>query len=426
MERKKKGKIPQKFSKNRSRFREKRGEHDQRHGMGWMIAIILEDGPVTLSEIEKEFRTAIRRFGFFNDFVLGKKKGKKSSFREEILDSLTEMINNDQVLKVGERYQLTGIGIERAKKGRSEIGHLVTRITHLSKPETASKITLIIHLVLAAVKLPAGFLSGSVGLINDAMDTLLDGLSSLMVFFGIRFKKENVVNVFLIILMLFTGGFTLFKAVNRFFVPFNPVVDWFAFAAAITSAVVCFVLWLYQRYVGLRNASMVLITQSVDSRNHVIVAVGVFAGLVASLLKFSFLDTFVGLFVSILIFKSVIELTIDVLRARGDEEVDLSRYRFGIYEKFRKNQLKNWMLYEVRRKDGFTKESLLERTEEAIDFHKSIILKSLGLAQKLEISNTVKEGVQELLDENLLRDDGNLHITKKGRNQLKRQMRKLI
>jgi len=72
--------------------------------------------------------------------------------------------------------------------------------------------------------------------------------------------------------------------VCRFFVPFEPEVDWFTFAATIVSALVCLALWVYQRYVGLRSGSLAFITQSVDSRNHVIVAASVTAGLIGSLL----------------------------------------------------------------------------------------------------------------------------------------------
>jgi hypothetical protein len=40
-----------------------------------------------------------------------------------------------------------------------------------------------------------------------------------------------------------------------------------------------------------RSANVALITQSIDSRNHVIVAASVTAGLVAALLHFALLDT---------------------------------------------------------------------------------------------------------------------------------------
>jgi hypothetical protein len=66
-------------------------------------------------------------------------------------------------------------------------------------------------------------------------------------------------------------------------------------SAVILFALVCLLLWVYQRFVGLRSGSLALIAQSVDSRNHVIVAASVTAGLVASLLRFGLLDTFVGL-----------------------------------------------------------------------------------------------------------------------------------
>ena len=117
--------------------------------------------------------------------------------------------------------------------------------------------------------------------------------------------------------MLGTGGFTLYEAVHRFFVPFEPEVDGFTFLAAILSALVCGALYLYQRFVGLRSGSLALITQSVDSRNHVIVAVSVTAGLVASLFQFPLLDTLVGLAVAILILKSGVELAIETLRTFG-------------------------------------------------------------------------------------------------------------
>ncbi len=91
---------------------------------------------------------------------------------------------------------------------------------------------------------------------------------------------------------------------------------------------------------------MALITQSVDSRDHVIVAVSVTAGLIASLLRFPLLDTLVGLAVAVLILKSVVELTVETLRHLGEEEVDLSRYKTGFlerHEQFRQAQLRKQM-----------------------------------------------------------------------------------
>ena len=90
--------------------------------------------------------------------------------------------------------------------------------------------------------------------------------------------------------------------------------SWFTFLATLLSAVFCVGLWVHQRYVGLRSGHLALITQSVDSRNHVIVAAGVTAGLVAALLRYPLLDTLVGLAVALLILKSAVELAVEILR----------------------------------------------------------------------------------------------------------------
>ncbi len=149
---------------------------------------------------------------------------------------------------------------------------------------------------------------------------------------------------------------------RRFFVPFEPEVDWFTFAATIVSALVCLVLWVYQRYVGLRSGSLALITQLVDSRNHVIIAASVTAGLIGSLLRFPLLDTLVGLAVAVLILKSAVELAVETVRSLGEEEVDLSRYEFGIvggYGQFRQVQLRDWMLYLVEKHGVQTRTELI-------------------------------------------------------------------
>jgi divalent metal cation (Fe/Co/Zn/Cd) transporter len=129
----------------------------------------------------------------------------------------------------------------------------------LAQLQTVSQVGLGVHLGLAAPKLPAALLSGSVGLLNDASDTLLDGLSSVLVFLGLRFDKERAVSVVLVLLMLITGVGTFYEAVRRFFVPYEPKVDWFAFLATIVSALVCGALYLYQCFVGLRTGSVALI-----------------------------------------------------------------------------------------------------------------------------------------------------------------------
>jgi divalent metal cation (Fe/Co/Zn/Cd) transporter len=69
------------------------------------------------------------------------------------------------------------------------------------------------------LKPPAALLSGSVGLLNDATDTLLYGFSSSVVYFGIRLHRERAVSLVLVIVMLATGVAMPYEAGRRFSVP---------------------------------------------------------------------------------------------------------------------------------------------------------------------------------------------------------------
>jgi Co/Zn/Cd efflux system component len=352
------------------------------YGQSWEIAAALWDGPKTLPEIVDHFYSYIRMLGLFRvTRRMERRHGKMAQRIEEALKALEE---RGWVVREGERYALTPVGREEAEKPLADMRRTHALLRKLAQPQTVSQIGLVVHWGLAALKLPAALLSGSIGLLNDATDTLLDGLSSALVYLGLRFDKERAVNLVLVLLMLGTGGFTFYEAVRRFFVPFEPEVDWFTFLAAVLSALVCWALYLYQRFVGVRSGSVALITQSVDSRNHVIVAASVTAGLIASQLQFPLLDTLVGLTVAILILRSAVELAVETIRSLGDEDVDLSRYEMGLaswYERFRRAQLRDWMPYLIETGGAQTRSELMAQARQALDFSGNPMLWQLGLRQ---------------------------------------------
>jgi cation diffusion facilitator family transporter len=404
----------------RPRRHRQRGKRDHSD----MIAICLSDGPRTVAEIEKQFIVLPRRFGLFIE-LFDRESIDRGDLTLDLLSDLERMREAGWVVHLEERYALTALGHEKAAErlaGLRRAGRLARKLV---QPQTVSKVSLAVHLGLAALKLPAGILSGSIGLINDAVDTLLDGLASLLVYVGFRLNRERAVNVVLDLLMLGTGGFTLYEAVKRFFTPFEPEVNWATFLAAVLSALVCLALWGYQRYVGLRSGSVALITQSVDSRNHVIVAVGVTAGLVASLLHFDLLDTLVGLAVAILILKSAVELGIETIRSLREGDVDLSRYSMGLverYAQFRRAQLCDWMLYLVEKEKVATEAELRARAGQALDFGDNPALRGLGLDRQSEAGDLVEQSLHTLYERGWLVGEEQLNATDAGREHLSRLM----
>jgi hypothetical protein len=398
----------------------KQSSGDERHSRyigDIRVAATLLDGPKALEEIVH------RSYGYLIPLGLLKKTERLARDQTtSVKERLEDLMERGWIVREGEQYALTSLAREEVNKRLSQMGETGALIRRFLLPQNVSKVTLGVHLGLAALKLPAALLSGSVGLLNDATDTLLDGLSSLLVFLGIHFKKERAANVVLVMLMLATGILTLYEAGRRFFVPFKSDVDWFAFLAAILSALVCLALWAYQRYVGLRSGIMALIIQSVDSRNHVIVAVGVTAGLVASLLRFSLLDTLVGLGVALLILKSAIELAVEIVRSLGEEEIDLSRFEFGIaapFHRFLQSQLRDWMLYLVVKKGIRTRAELVARASQALDFNQIPAVRAMELAQgKRKDAEVVERSLTELFQRGWLTGEERLSVTDAGRKRL--------
>jgi Co/Zn/Cd efflux system component len=396
--------------------------HRKGHDAGDMIIICLSDGPKRMDQIERYFIELPRRFGVFMELV-DQESLQGGEFAQSLLVDLEKLISRGCVVRKGSEFALTTLGQQEASRRLEGLNHFKFIVNNFLQPQVVSKVSLAVHFLLAILKLPAGWLSGSIGLTNDALDTLLDGVCSLLVLLGLRYERERLVNAVLVVIMLLTGSYTFYEAVQRFFIPHQPQVNSFVFFCAIFSAVLCAALGFYQRYVGLRSAHLALITQSVDSRNHVIVALGVTAGLVAAQLRFPLLDTLVGLAVASLILKSAIELLIETVKTLKGEETDFTRFRPAIldrYDRFRKDQLRDWLLYLLGKEGNLSRHELHERARQTLDFTANPALRGLGLSQQVDVYDQVELSIQQLLEKGWITAGEHLSVSSLGRERLKK------
>ena len=401
---------------NKQRPQRRRHGHD---GVD-MITICLSDGPKTIAQLEQHFIELPRRFGMFIE-LFDREALELGHLTDSIAEDLQNMVRKGLVEQQGDSFQLTDHGREKYSVQAIRIHEFERLLRILASPVSVGKVSLAVHFLLALVKLPAGIISGSIGLLNDGIDTLLDGLSSLLVLIGIRFKKERLSNLTLVVLMLATGAITLVEALQRLFNPVSPQVDWFTFSSALLSAVLCTGLYFYQRFVGLRSGSLALVTQSVDSRNHIIIAVSVIAGLIAALLDFSLLDTIVGLIVALIILYSAIELTIETVKNFRSGEPDLSHFSMGItqrYHQFRTNQLRSWLLFIIEEENLTDRDQIIRRALQELDFSANPALAQLGLNNTLRSADELEHELSIMQQDGLLEDSGLLKLTDIGRQQL--------
>ena len=385
-------------------------------GFPRQVLMILDEGDTDLLEIQSGFIRFMHHFGYYGreDNIAGY---TEDVFEESILEAIEKLKLEGAIIQEGEVFSLTPEGRHRAEEMQREFQNLGRWIERLLHPQTVALVGLGVHIVLAVLKLVAGFISGSIGLISDGMDTAVDGFSSILLYLGLRLNLEKVVNVILVILMVGVGIFTAYEAVKRILIPEVIEVNFLTFSIAIVSGLVCLLLSYYQRYVAARSKQQALIAQAVDSRNHAVVALGVIAGLLATLLRFPLLDTLVGLAVAALILKSGYELAIEMLKSLRGEEVDFSRYELDFVEEyrlFRNQKLDEWLLYIISAEPSLTQPGLVDRCHQLLNLQDVPILRELGWDKGFELDISISAALDRLKDQGLIAADEVLELTPKG------------
>jgi len=394
----------------------------------YQIALSLWDGEKTFAEIKESINDFLGRFGIFVQ-LYNKKIQFDSHYNDWLKESVDHLLEIQWIDKKNQVYYLTSTGKKETQKVVRDLKKMSDSVERYSQPSMVAKITLGVHFFLVLIKLPAGFISGSIGLINDGIDTLLDAFSSILVYLGIRFNRERLSNFFLVLAMLITGGLASYQAIRRFFIPYQMEIDWFSFVAAILSALICAGLYFYQRYVGAKKQVGSIIAQSVDSRNHVIVAISVMAGLIAALLKFPLLDNIVGLVIALIILKSAYELALDLFHSLQGEEINFSRYQIKIiklYEQFQEQQMTAFILHTIKENPTLKKETLIEKIQNKLDFQQNPHLEVIGMNTKAPTQEELNQLFSKLIEKGLVNEYYRPVLTPEGEKLLDESTNKAI
>ena len=204
------------------------------------------------------------------------------------------------------------------------------------------------NLLLFAIKLIAGWISGSVAIMADAVNNLSDSGSSIIMLVGFKLsgkpadkehpfghaRIEYLCGVIVSFIVLFLGLELAKTSVEKIFSPeeaqFGPA------ALGVLAASILIKLWQCMFYlrVGRKINSQSLIATASDSRNDVIATAAVLLGAVITRLTSLNLDGYLGLLVAAFIIVSGAKLimeTADPLLGRAPE-AELVRF---IFEKIR-------------------------------------------------------------------------------------------
>lgn len=273
----------------------------------------------------------------------------------------------------------------------------------------ARKVTfigLIINVLIALIKLIAGFIGKSSAMIADGIHSLSDFFSDIIVIAGLRLtdkpeddchnyghgKVETLVTVFISFLLMVAGFYILKSGICKIVDVFNGYTlirpRWIAFFAAILSIVGKEGLYRYTIKAGRKINSSVLIANAWHHRSDSLSSIGTLIGIGGAILlgnKWVILDPIASVIVSIFIFK----VGYDIIKPALNELLECSLDNDEI------NQIK-----EILNRYSQVKTYHKLRTRRigrkiAIDVH-TLMDKELNIVTAHDIANNIEKDIRVL------------------------------
>jgi len=419
----------------------------------FLLMALFKEGPLSLLELEEQSMIFIIKTWYqqWEDqenvtekllldlprlrYLLQKGKNDDSIGDINTISELKKLIDMGLVYEEDEKYHLTREGEKLAFMEEKNTKKMASEIQRrIFKASSAALNTVIIDFVLAVMKLSAGFITGSVGILADGVDAASDTISAVLVWLGIKYKKETI-STFLVISMLFVASLSIgYESITKLLGSFLGTASGIDFpelvilVESVALAAAGF-LFFYQRMVGKATGSLTIISQSVDSKNHIYVSLAVITGALFSIFGINYIDALIGTFVSVRIFLDAFGLTKDAVSKYRGDETDLSKYSMPLEKLWRNNRLKSfrvWILFAVLEEKIETRKEIIQSLKRAFHKHYVPVLTELKAFEE-EIVDFEKEFdniIRPLLEKEYLKIEENSYkVTRKGVTYFKRLLR---
>jgi len=417
----------------------------ERNGYRFILMALLKEKSLSLKELEEKSNILSDQFYTFGinlayniipsrlhlDKDLHRRRDRKHERDFDVENECEDLIKKNMIiLNKDNRYELTEKGRKTAIESAEEIEKLANRIEkNLLSPSAAARNTVIVDFFLAVMKLLAGFFSGSVGLIADGADAAVDTVSASLVWFGIKFKKEFLGTIIIIAMMFITAVSVGYESITRIAQAITseiPPISMPYLVIAVEGIALMFavILYFYQRYVGKRNGSLALISQSIDSKNHIYVATTIIIGAIFSIFGIHFVDALIGAFIAIRILIDGIGLLREVFSSIKGGEIDFSKYEIPFEKKWHLSRLetfRSWILYSIKEDNLKTRNELVTALERTFKPKYIPILSEFkfslgeGFDFKGEFGNLIKPLLNEKL---LIKEEDKFILTGEGKKRV--------
>ncbi|HZK26932.1 MAG TPA: cation diffusion facilitator family transporter [Thermoclostridium sp.] len=204
---------------------------------------------------------------------------------------------------------------------------------------TVSWNTIIGNVILFAFKMVAGIIGHSVAMISDAIHSLSDVLSTIIVMIGIKLANkeadkehpygherfESVAAIILAGILVATGIGIGYKGIQTIFSSdYSSIIipSKIALIAAIMSIIVKEAMYWYTRNVAKKINSGALMADAWHHRSDALSSIGSFIGILGSQIGFPVMDSVASLVISFFIIKVSVDIFKDAISKMTDQAVD--------------------------------------------------------------------------------------------------------
>lgn len=199
-----------------------------------------------------------------------------------------------------------------------------------------SILTIVINVLLSAIKIAAGVIGKSSAMLADGVHTLSDVLTTFIVLIGLKVsskkadekhpygheKYEPIFAKLLSIFLAVTGLFIGYEGVKVLISGNIHVPGRIALVAAVVSVVAKEGMYRYTAKTAKKIKSISMEADAWHHRTDALSSVGTFIGILGARMGFRILDPIAAIVVSILIIKVGVELYIKAVRGLVDESAD--------------------------------------------------------------------------------------------------------
>src|SRR3990172_5949884 len=206
----------------------------------------------------------------------------------------------------------------------------------LKLKKSAALYSVISNSLLIILKFIAGFITGSISIISEAVHSMIDLLASLIAFVSVSFsshpadynhqyghgKVENISGAVEAILIFFAAGYIIYQSVHKILKGVELESIEYGIYVMIVSVIVNIFISSYLLKVAHKTSSIALEADAAHLSTDVYTSLGVFAGLiVVKSTGLNFLDPLVAMMVALFIIRTAYHLTAKSLRDLLDHTI---------------------------------------------------------------------------------------------------------